>query len=154
MIENTSKRLRLYNINDFDSVKCNFASSKYIDKYLNKPIIFKILKHIKLYESFFYVLEIDYSEIVAIGVLRRKFHLFKMKNTFWLYGIEVSLLQRRKEYGTILVLKLLEILKCDNIKKAYLKVDKKNTIAFEMYTKLGFVVYSVKSKNLIMRIDL
>jgi hypothetical protein len=64
--------LRLYKNIDFNVVVDQVISGAYLNKYLNKPILLRILKFFKLYESFLYVLENPEHEIVATEVIKSK----------------------------------------------------------------------------------
>lgn len=131
--------LRLYNKDDYVHVINRVVNEKYLNKYLNKPFQFRVLKFLKLFESTFYVLENNEGLILASGVIRRKFNIKHFKYTYWLYGIEVVKEQRGRGIGSVLVSKIMGELRHSGVGKVYLKVDKQNISALKMYHKLGFI---------------
>jgi ribosomal protein S18 acetylase RimI-like enzyme len=139
-------KLKLYIDEDYSNVVNNIVSVKYLNKYLNKGFIWKMLKFSGFYNSDFYILEDNNQQIIAGGVIRQKFNFRILRKTYWLYGIEVKKENRGEGIGKILIKELLAILHNRNIDCVYLKVEKTNNIALKLYLKFGFRIHSETAK--------
>jgi ribosomal protein S18 acetylase RimI-like enzyme len=145
-----SYTLRLYNENDKNAVFNKVVKKKFFSKYLNTTFIYRLLKNLHFLESSFYVLEDSQQEIIAAGVIRNKMSIVPFSKSHWLYGIRVVKNQRRKGIGTILIIKLIEKLKEKKVDKVYLKVEKNNETAINLYLKLGFYIIGKLGFNIYM----
>jgi len=138
MSDNLLYHIRLYISKDYDKVLDKVVSKTYLKKYLNKTIVFRLLKFSQLYDSSLYVLEDRNFQIVAAGVIRRKFSFTKLRYTFWFYGIVVIKELRGKGIGRVLVSEMMNILKRKNVDEVFLHVSKNNKTAISLYHRLGF----------------
>lgn len=135
--------IRLYKCQDYDKVLDRLVSKTYLRKYLNKPIHFRLLKLLHLYDSSLYILEDVNAQIIAAGVIRRKFNFHKLSYTFWFYGIDVIKELRGNGIGTIMVSGMMDILRRKNVDSVFLHVAKDNKPAIGLYRKLGFQELSI-----------
>ena len=136
---------------DYYSVSSYFPK-KEIDKYMNRGR-YGILSLFGIYKSHFYLLQ-DISDVIGCGVIRRKWSRDTKRFGEWLYAIWIHPDFRGKGYGVVLLEQLFEELQMRNVKKVFLTVDNANTIAQNLYKKLGFVEIKQNKQYIIMQYEL
>ena len=143
--------LKPYADADYYSVSSYFPK-KEIDKYMNRGR-WGILSLFGIYKSHFYLLQ-DISDVIGCGVIRRKWSRDTKRFGYWLYAIWIHPDFRGKGYGIVLMEQLFEELQMRNVKKVFLTVDNANTIAQNLYKKLGFVEIKQNKQYIIMQYEL
>ena len=143
--------LKPYADADYYSVSQYFPK-KEIDKYMNRGR-YGILSLFGIYKSHFYLLQ-DSSDVIGCGVIRRKWSRDTKRFGYWLYAIWIHPEFRGKGYGVVLMEHLFDELRMRNVKKVYLTVDNTNTIASNLYKKLGFVEIKQNKQYIVMQYDL
>lgn len=143
--------LKPYADADYYSVS-QYSPKKEIDKYMNRGR-YGILSLSRIYKSHFYLLWDD-SQIIGCGVIRWKYSRDTKQLGWWLYAIWIHPGFRGKRYGVVLMEHLFDELRMRNVKKVYLTVDNTNTIAQNLYKKLGFVEIKQNKQYIVMQYDL
>lgn len=144
-------QLRPYQTTDFEKVNCYFPK-KEIDRYVNGGG-YLILSLLGIYKSFFRLL-VDDKQLLGTGVIRWKYSRDTKRFGWWLYAIWIHPDFRGKGYGVVLMEQLFEELQMRNVKKVFLTVDNANTIAQNLYKKLGFVEIKQNKQYIVMQYDL
>lgn len=144
--------LKQYNDCDYSIIQ-DFFSKKEIDKYMNRGI-YRILSLFAIYKSHFYLLW-NNNEVIGCGVTRWKWSREFCCFGWWLYAIWIHPNYRGSGKGVILMTKLIEELKKQKkIKKILLNVDITNTIAKNLYKKIGFEEVKQVTNQIIMQYEL
>ena len=120
--------------------------------YINKGIFFP-LSLLNLYKCFFRLL-IDGEQLIGTGVIRWKYSRDTKCFGWWLYAIWINPDFRGRGLGVVLMENLFKELRLWNVEQVYLTVDNTNTIAQNLYNKLGFVEIIRKDHIIVMRYEL
>jgi ribosomal protein S18 acetylase RimI-like enzyme len=143
--------LRPYHDADYLSTVGYVVSEKYLKKYLNQGFIYWLLKKLHIYETRFYVLELDQSEILGAIAVRKIFDIKKMQHTNWIYGVEIRKDKHKKGYGSVLMSSTFKVLYLQGGKSVYLKVDMHNVGALSLYRKFNFrIINQIKNTYILM----
>lgn len=127
-------------------------NTKYINRYLNRGIIYWTLYKTGIYENHFLILKSDdISDIVGGIVLRKKNFVPVIKENWWIYNVFVKEIYKGKGYGKYLMEKAIAYLKVKEIKKIYLKVEKNNIVAINLYNKFDFNIVKEVRNDFIMK---
>lgn len=97
---------------------------------------------------------VDDKQLLGTGVIRWKYSRDTKRFGYWLYAIWIHPDFRGKGYGVVLMEQLFEELQMRNVKKVFLTVDNANTIAQNLYKKLGFVEIKQNKQYIVMQYDL
>lgn len=143
-------QLRPYQTTDFKKVNRYFPK-KEIDRYVNRGVV--ILSLLGIYKSFFRLL-VDDKQLLGTGVIRWKYSRDTKRFGYWLYAIWIHPEFRGKGYGVVLMEHLFDELRMRNVKKVHLTVNNANTIAQNLYKKLGFVEIKQNKQYIVMQYDL
>ena len=143
--------LKPYADADYYSVSQYFPK-KEIDRYVNGGG-YLIVSLLGIYKSFFRLL-VDDKQLLGTGVIRWKYSRDTKRFGYWLYAIWIHPDFRGKGYGVVLMEQLFEELQMRNVKKVFLTVDNANTIAQNLYKKLGFVEIKQNKQYIVMQYDL
>ena len=133
-------KLRLYRDSDYDQVLGELTTKKYLNKYLNKGLLYSALSFFGLHKSTLYVLE-GSEGIVGRGVIRQKFSFKTFRVEYWLRGLEVLERHRGKGLGMLLQELTMDMLKEKNVDRVFGTIRKDNIRSFNLHSKLGFVKY-------------
>ena len=121
-------------LNDFKKVK---ISAQSIDKYKHQA---PFLKHIRDNGKGYIILDGDN----VVGVINTE----DKNGDVWIQGIEISKQYQNKGIGKELLDYAVK-----NLGVTHLSVNKKNTLAYDMYLKCGFEVYDQTDSMYFMTID-
>lgn len=143
--------LKGYSDVDYHAIK-DYFPKKEIGKYTNKGG-YRILSFFAIYKSNFYLLWED-DRVIGCGVIRWKWSRDTKSFGWWLYAIWINPNSRGKGYGVLLIESLFKELRMRNIKEVYLTVDNSNTIAKNLYDKLGFKGIQQKNQYTVMQYEL
>lgn len=143
--------LKPYADADYYSVSQYFLK-KEIDCYVNRGG-YLILSLLGIYKSFFRLL-VDDKQLLGTGVIRWKYSRDTKRFGYWLYAIWIHPDFRGKGYGVVLMEYLFDELRMRNVKKVHLTVNNANTIAQNLYKKLGFVEIKQNKQYIVMQYDL
>ena len=142
---------RPYNSKDFNLLD-GYFSRREVNRYINKGIFFP-LSLLNLYKCFFRLL-IDGEQLIGTGVIRWKYSRDTKCFGWWLYAIWIKPDFRGKGLGMVLMEKLFNELREKHIKRVYLTVHNNNSIAINLYNKLGFITIKENSTYRVMRYEL
>lgn len=142
---------RPYNSEDFNLLD-GYFSRREVNRYINKGI-FRLLSLLNLYKCFFRLL-IDGDQLIGTGVIRWKYSRDTKRFGWWLYAIWINPDFRGRGLGVVLMENLFKELRLWNVEQVYLTVDNTNTIAQNLYNKLGFVEIIRKDHYIVMRYEL
>lgn len=143
--------LKVYSDINYPEIK-DYFPKKEIGRYINRGI-YRILSLFSLYKSNFYLL-FDNNKVVGCGVIRWKYSKEFKQFGYWLYAIWIHPQFRGVGNGVILMTKLIEELKKENIKKVRLNVEKDNYIAQNLYKKIGFYIIGYIENQIYMQYEL
>lgn len=144
-------QLKPYQTADFERINYYFPK-KEIAKYTNEGK-YRMLSLFALYKSKFYLLW-ENDNIVGCGVIRWKWSRDTKRFGYWLYAIWINPNYRGQGLGVVLMKSLFRELCIQNIKKVFLTVDNTNTIAQNLYKKLGFEEILQNEQYIVMQYDL
>lgn len=142
---------RPYNSGDFNLLD-GYFSRREVNRYINKGI-FRLLSLLNLYKCFFRLL-IDGDQLIGTGVIRWKYSRDTKRFGWWLYAIWINPDFRGRGLGVVLMENLFKELRLWNVEQVYLTVDNTNTIAQNLYNKLGFLEIIRKDHYIVMRYEL
>jgi ribosomal protein S18 acetylase RimI-like enzyme len=143
--------LKPYADADYYSVSQYFPK-KEIDKYMNRGR-YGILSLFGIYKSHFYLLQ-DISDVIGCGIIRRKWSRDTKRFGWWLYAIWINPDFRGQGLGMVLMEELFNELREKHVKRVYLTVRNNNSIAINLYNKLGFVTIKEHSTYKVMQYEL
>lgn len=143
--------LRPYRKTDFRLIN-RYCSKKEINSYINMGG-YLILSLLGIYRSFFRLL-VDGERLLGCGVIRWKWSKDTYCFGWWLYAIWIKPDFRGKGLGMVLMEKLFNELREKHIKRVYLTVHNNNSIAINLYNKLGFITIKENSTYRVMQYEL
>ncbi len=141
------KLLALSNENIIHLNKLGFCT-KDINRYLNRGG-YAIVSLLGIYKTFPFLL-LQKEEIIGCIVVRRKIDKRTLKSGYWLYDVLIKSEYRGLGYGKKMMLLIFDYLREKQVKTVRLVVSKNNSIAFNLYTSMGFVVESSMVDDYIM----
>ena len=125
MDEIVIKRIQIEDISDLNSFVENLGSSEKSFRYFKTRPLTIIGNHLCTL--------LAYKENIPVGYG----HLDKEADNIWL-GIAVSPTYQGRGLGKLIMSELLRIAQMENVKFIKLTVDHSNSVAWQMYEKLGF----------------
>lgn len=143
--------LRPYRKTDFRLIN-RYCSKKEINSYINMGG-YLILSLLGIYRSFFRLL-VDGEKLLGCGVIRWKWSKDTYCFGWWLYGIWINFDCRGQGLGVVLMEKLFEELRRKNVRYVHLIVSNNNSIAINLYNKLGFITIKENDTYKVMRYEL
>lgn len=130
---------RRYAPSDKNKLEDKLISKKYFNKYISKPIKYKIASLLGIYKNYLYVLERKAdNKIIGAILLRRRINQYLHHIDWWIYGVFISSEFRGKGLGKKLIKFALEELKRRKAPKVFLYVAANNEIAICLYKRIGF----------------
>lgn len=144
-------QLRPYQTTDFEKVNRYFPK-KEINRYVNGGG-YLILSLLGIYRSFFRLL-VDDKQLLGTGVIRWKYSRDTNRFGWWLYAIWINPNFRGQGLGMVLMEELFNELREKHVKRVYLTVRNNNSIAINLYNKLGFVTIKENSTYKVMQYEL
>ena len=131
----------------YESLLLQYISRKDLDRYENKGK-YRLLSLLGIYHSDFYVL-VDKREVIGFVLIRTKLSR-KYPKASWIYDVFVKPEYRGKGYSKELM--RLAIAKC-TYPHVYLYVHENNTVALNLYKRIGFYEVGELKEEKLLRYD-
>lgn len=130
----------------------DYFSEREIRQYTNRGY-YVVTSLLGIYASQFLLLK-ENDTLLGCGVIRRKWSKQTRWIDDWLYAIWIHPDHRGKGYGQQLMTFLLNRLRQQGARTVFLVVKDTNTIAQNLYRKLGFLFFSQEKDNIILQYHL
>lgn len=145
-----------YSSEYYQHVNNILVPNKYLIKYINKKVVYRLLLWFGIYKNYFLLLVCDHQVIGSI-LIRKRISNKSPKKFWWIYGVYINKNFRGEGFGKDIIDKSIIWLKAKKVNEVLLYVDRDNAKAINLYLKSGFEIiekskyHRIRSNQFLMR---